>query len=127
LFLTLLTLSSLPGCAPASVSVDVDADGDGLLGSEEADLGTDPAKPDSDDDGADDGTELTAHTDPLDGGEYPYKGGWAIDTCHADIQGEGYANGDVSEDFSLPDQNGQNVHMYSFCDREIYMVFAAFW
>jgi hypothetical protein len=69
----------------------------------------------------------TANTNPLDGGEYPYKGGWSIDACHSDVTGEGYAEGDVSQDFAYPDQNGQNVHLNSFCDREIYLVFAAFW
>ncbi len=114
------------GCA-SEVSIDVDADQDGLLGSEEAELGTDPALADSDGDGADDGVELDNSTDPLDGGEYPYKGGWAIDACHSDIKGEGFAAGDVGDDFALADQFGQEVHLYSFCNRVVYMVFAAFW
>ena len=117
---------ALVGCA-AEVSVDVDGDADGLLGSEEADLGTDPDLADSDGDGSNDGEELAANTNPLDGAEYPYKGGWAIDSCKSEIKGEGLAEGDVSEDFSLGDQFGQNVHLYSFCDRVVYLVFAAFW
>lgn len=127
MILAFLTASTLTGCAAAVVDVDVDADGDGLLGSEEVQIGTDPDKDDSDDDGVNDGAEVDANTNPLDGGEYPYKGGWSIDACHSDVTGEGYAEGDISEDFAYPDQNGQNVHLNSFCDREIYLVFAAFW
>ena len=122
----LYLITSLTGCA-AEVSVDVDADGDGLLGSEETDLGTDPDADDSDGDGAADGKELDAGTDPLDPAEYPYIGGWDIGTCHDDVTGTGYTKGEVAEDFSLVDSNEQNVHLYSFCDREVYMVFAAFW
>jgi hypothetical protein len=114
------------GCA-SEVVVDVDADQDGLLGSEEAALGTDPNAADSDGDGVDDGVELANNTDPLNGGEYPYKGGWAIDSCHDDIKGEGLEEGAVADDFALTDQNGQSVHLYSFCNRVVYMVFAAFW
>lgn len=125
--MTLLFLvHSLAGCA-AEVSVDVDADGDGLLGSEETEYGTDPSEPDSDGDGAKDGDELTANTDPLDGAEYPYLGGWDIGACKGDIVGEGMAEGAVSDDFSLVDSYGQNVNLYSFCDKVVYLVFAAFW
>ena len=116
----------LLGCA-SEVAIDVDADQDGLLGSEEAAIGTDPALADSDGDGADDGLELSSNTDPLDGSEYPYKGGWTIDACKDDVKGEGLAEGDVSDDFSMGDQFNQQVHLYSFCDRVVYMVFAAFW
>ncbi len=124
--MTLMLTLSLLGCA-ASVTVDVDADADGLLGSEEESLGTNPDKTDSDGDGVGDGAELAANTDPLDGAEYPYEGGWEIGACKNDIKGEGLSEGDVSDDFSLLDQFGQNVHLYSFCDNVVYMVFAAFW
>ena len=45
-----------------------DCDGDGLTDDEEEDLGTDPYDPDTDDDGIDDGTEVTGDnpTDPTD-------------------------------------------------------------
>ncbi|MEM7383977.1 MAG: lamin tail domain-containing protein [Verrucomicrobiota bacterium] len=43
-----------------------DADGDGLTDTEEAALGTDPAKADSDGDGLADGLEISLGTDPLD-------------------------------------------------------------
>jgi len=49
------------------VGPDEDPDGDGLTNQEEADLGTDPNDPDTDDDGLLDGDEVNIHgTDPLD-------------------------------------------------------------
>ena len=67
------TNSTLP-CENVSIAVTIsvsdcetDDDGDGLLGGEEATLGTDPADPDTDGDGIDDGTEVGPDVDnPLD-------------------------------------------------------------
>ena len=48
------------------VTVDADADGDGLINEQEALLGTDPLKYDTDGDGLNDGDEVNIyHTDPL--------------------------------------------------------------
>lgn len=124
--LPLLFSTALTGCA-AEVAVDLDDDGDGLLTSAEESLGTDPALADSDGDGTADGLEFKSNTDPLDPNEYPYEGGWAIGACRTDIEGEGRSEGQVSDDFKMMDQFGQNVSLYSFCDRVVYMVFAAFW
>ncbi|MBM4392245.1 MAG: hypothetical protein FJ090_14085 [Deltaproteobacteria bacterium] len=124
--LPLLFSTAIGGCA-AEVDVDLDDDGDGLLTSAEESLGTDPNAADSDGDGTADGVEFKNNTDPLDPNEYPYEGGWAIGACKDDINGEGHAEGEVSDDFAMMDQHGQSVHLYSFCDRVIYMVFAAFW
>jgi len=53
-------------------SAFVDTDGDGLSNEDEVYIyGTDPADPDSDDDGVDDGAEVTFGTDPLDGEDTP--------------------------------------------------------
>ncbi|MDY0062135.1 MAG: right-handed parallel beta-helix repeat-containing protein [Myxococcota bacterium] len=71
------TVDCLDGCPDDGAKVeggvcgcgrpDDDLDADGLLGCEEVELGTDPADPDSDDDGLDDGTEvLDLATDPRD-------------------------------------------------------------
>ena len=50
----------------------VDSDGDGLSNEDEINIyGTDPADPDSDDDGVSDGVEVTFGTDPLDGEDTP--------------------------------------------------------
>lgn len=124
--LLVLFSTALTGCA-AEVAVDLDDDGDGLLTSAEENLGTDPYVADSDGDGVSDGAEFKGHTDALDPNEYPYAGGWEIGACKDDIDGEGFSEGDVSDDWSMMDQHGQNVSLYSFCDRVVYLVFAAFW
>lgn len=105
----------------------VDSDGDGLSDGEEAELGTDPGATDSDGDGFGDAEELEGNTDPTDADDRPYAGGWTIDACRDDIRGEGYAVGDVSTDWSLSDQYGEDVRLHDFCDRVVWMVFAAFW
>ena len=114
------------GCF-AEVKLDADADGDGLLASEEAALGTDPANPDSDDDGWSDGDEAAQHTDPLLDTDKPYAGGWTIGACRDDVEPTGNAAGQVANDFALTDQFGDTVHLHDFCDRVVWLVFAAFW
>lgn len=114
------------GCS-AEVKVDIDPDGDGLSDAEEAELGVDPANPDSDEDGYQDGAELAGNTNPLDQSDHPYAGGWKIDACRDDIQPTGNTAGEVANDFSLLDQHGDQVTLHSFCDQVVYMVFAAFW
>jgi hypothetical protein len=122
----LLPLLTLVGCL-ADVNFDADADGDGLLTSQESELGTNPANPDSDDDGWDDGEEAAQHTDPLDDTDKPYIGGWTIDACRADVESTGNAEGEVANDFALLDQFGDTVHLHDFCNQVVWMIFAAFW
>lgn len=59
-----LTPYFAPSIAPTFI--DVDADNDGLSNAQEREIGTDPAKSDSDNDGLADGLEVnTYHTNPL--------------------------------------------------------------
>jgi hypothetical protein len=104
-----------------------DDDGDGLTNDDEADLGTDPSEADSDGDGTDDGDEIAENTDPLDDADKPYEGGWGKDACRFDIEGEGYDKGQISENFTLPDQFGEDVSLHDFCDRSVLVIFSAFW
>jgi hypothetical protein len=55
------------GLDPRDPSDNATDDGDGLTPLEEFAVGTDPRDPDTDDDGMDDGTEVSALLDPLDG------------------------------------------------------------
>ena len=106
---------------------DADDDGDGLTNAEEDELGTDPDESDSDGDGIGDEEEIDENTDPLDEDDFPYEGGWAKGACRDDVDSDGYSEGDVSKGWTMPDQFGEDVSLHDFCDRTIYMVFAAFW
>lgn len=119
-------LGLLAGCI-AKVDVNVDPDADGLPDSEEASMGTSPANPDSDADGYTDGQEVAGNTDPTLSGDHPYAGGWSIGACRNDITSTGDGEGEVANDFAMLDSHGDNVELSSFCDRVVYMVFAAFW
>jgi hypothetical protein len=116
----------LSGCF-AAVDIDVDADGDGAVNSAEEAAGSDPALPDSDGDNWLDGEEIAQSTDPNDGEDHPYTGGWAIDACRDSIESTGNAVGQVAYNFELPDQFGDTVRLHDFCNRVIYLVFGAFW
>jgi hypothetical protein len=116
----------LAGCL-ADVAVDVDPDGDGLADADEATLGSDPGTPDSDGDGFDDGDEASQHTNPIDAEDHPYLGGWQIGACRDEVEPTGTTEGEVSNNFELPDQFGEMVSFHDFCDQVVYVVFAAFW
>jgi hypothetical protein len=45
----------------------------------------------------------------------------------ADVVGEGYAAGQIAEDWSLPDGTGNLVHLYGFCGKVIYYEGGAEW
>lgn len=104
-----------------------DTDGDGLTDEVETEMGIDPTLSDTDGDGFDDGVETEGNTNPADADDKPCAGGWAKDACREDLEGTGYGVGDISEDWSMPDQFGEQVRLHDFCDRVVYLVFAAFW
>jgi len=94
---------------------DDDLDGDGLTNEEEEEYGTSPYKADSDQDGYDDGVEVDAGTNPADPSDHPYMGGWPIDSCRNDLDGEGWEPGVVVEDVAWVDQYGDAVKLHDFC------------
>lgn len=111
---------ALLGCMPADVDLEFDDDADGLVG--EAEWGTDPANPDSDGDGSLDGAEVAQGFDPMDPSEHPYKGGWVVGKeCRDDVEPTGDAEGDVLNDFTLPDQFGDQWRLHDFCNQELYV------
>ena len=57
----------------------------------------------------------------------PYEGGWPVGACRDEIEPTGNAAGQVANDFALTDQFGDTVHLHDFCDRVVWLVFAAFW
>jgi hypothetical protein len=126
-FLATVSLVGLVGCV-AQVDADLDADDDGLNDGDEILAGSDPQLPDSDEDGWLDGQEIDGFTDPADPERHPYEGGWPIGSCAPGMgEGEGWAEGDIAMDVALLDQFGETVHLHDFCDRAVFIVFAAFW
>jgi hypothetical protein len=114
---------SEPGSEPSSEPND-DNDGDGYSNQEESAAGTNPDYAYS----------------------HPYaNGGYNVGNCpdipnptgptgSHDVQSGGqtytipiYRIGDVAENFTLNDQYGQAVDLYSFCGQTVMIVFSAFW
>lgn len=54
-------------------------------------------------------------------------GGWPIDGCSADVVGTGYAEGDIAESLTFPDQFDATLTLHDFCDHVVYIVFSAAW
>ena len=54
-----------------------------------------------------------------------YDGGWSIGACRDDVVGEGNAEGQVAQNFTLVDQYDQAIELHAFCDRVVYVVFGA--
>ncbi len=122
---------------------NADSDGDGLDDGDEVDnYGTDPLAEDSDGDGYSDGDEVTGGTNPAYEYSCPYTGGYNVGYCEDGVatptgaSGTGsyqtytwsyYEVGDVVDNFTLLDQHGEEVHLYSFCGQHITLVFGAFW
>ena len=119
-----------------------DDDGDGLSNGEEVIYGTDPDDPDSDDDGYDDGDEVSDGTNPTYRYSHVYAGGYNVGYCedgtatptsptgrgsYRTHSGNYYDVGDVVSNFTLRDQHGEDVDLYSFCGQHITIEFGAFW
>jgi hypothetical protein len=122
-----------------------DSDSDGLDDGDEADYGTDPTVADSDGDTYLDGEEVDAGTNPLYEYSHPYTGGYNVGYCDTPPVPTGptgacsfthggstynwtcYQIGDVPENFSLIDQYGEYVDLYSFCGQHITLTSGAFW
>ena len=124
----------------------IDIDG----GGEPDDADTDapePEPPPPSDDGAagddgppdsgpmgDDGSADDGHADggsdggvPQDPPTSPYIGGWDIGNCQDSIVATGTGVGQVVPDFVLTDQNGDQVRLYDFCHKAVFLTAGAFW
>lgn len=106
---------------PAPTAVPVDTDSDGLPDNREVEIGTDPSKPDSDDDGISDGDEVNTHkTAPLNNdtdADNFYDGGELIrgtDPNNPETDGDGLLDGDEEyihkTDPANPDTDGDGVN-----------------
>ena len=125
-----------------------DDDGDGLTNRDEDDkYGTDPGDSDTDDDGWSDGEEvLEEGTSPTSAYSHPYIGDYNVGACPAYpdkatahptgsrvVQTSGgkttvplYEPGDTVRNFTLVDQHGEMVDLYSFCGKFVDVLFFQF-
>ncbi len=121
----LLTAALLTSCDGAQCSED-DRDGDGIIGCEEAELGTDPDVADSDGDGMSDGEEVDCVSDPLDSEEQCYACGWP----HLDpgtLESTGAALGDVVANIPFFDACGERVDLWDFTGEYHILFLTAAW
>jgi thiol-disulfide isomerase/thioredoxin len=133
--------------ADADTDADTDADADTDTDADtDADTDTD-TDPDSDNDG--DGwtnaEESAAGTNPNYAYSHPYTGGYNVGFCSSPPAATGpteavsmvydgatytwdaYGVGDVLNNFSLRDQHGEMVDLYSFCGRHVVITISAGW
>ena len=105
-----------------------DTDGAGLTDDEEADLGLDPNSADTDMDGFDDLTEVEAGTDGTLCWSVPE--GWPQCAAQAEADGRtsnGWAIGDIIEDWPAIDQNGEALSFYDFHGMVVVVDISAGW
>lgn len=125
-------LSELDECMQGSDDDEVDSDSDGLSDLDEFDLGTDPRDADSDDDGISDYDEVHPEsglsTDPADHCSRPdYEGGWGgVGWCCDSLSATSDEVGGIPENFSGLSQHGEEVELYSFCDRPAVLIISSF-
>ena len=92
---------------------------------------------DADGDGYTTGEEQAAGTNPNYAYSHPYTGGYNVGYCDEEPvptgptgdngSGAAYQEGDVVENFTLTDQHGEDVDLYSFCGQYVMIAFGAFW
>ena len=126
-----------------------DTDGDGLDDGDEVQThATDPLNPDTDGDNYSDGDEINKlGTSPTNAYSHPYKGNYNVGACDeypekstahptgsrvVETGGGGktvvplYLPGDTVKNFTLVDQHGEMVDLYSFCGKNVDLLFFQF-
>ncbi len=105
----------------------LDSDGDGVTDVVELQFGGDPYNPDSDGDGWEDGEEVDLGSNPLDSSSVPQLTTWGVDSCASSMVGQGNNVGQVATDFTLTDQNGDDLRLHDLCGRAVMLVASAMW
>lgn len=104
---------ALTSCTSASDEAPDPTDGDCLTADAEREIGTNPAKTDSDGDGTDDCAEVACGSDPLDGREDCYACGWRHDDPGT-LVSQGNDLGDTIENLVVYDQCMEAVRLWDF-------------
>ena len=135
--LSLVVGLGLVGCFGSDADEDDDGDGGGVglpgMGGGGGGGGPDPSS-DDDGDGFTYAEEEAAGTNPDYAYSHPYTGDYNVGFCadgvaegDAGPSGSAYAVGDIAANFSLMDQHGEMVDLYSFCGKTVMLVSGAFW
>jgi len=104
-----------------------DADGDGLADVWELAHGLSTSSSDTDNDSWGDYEEVFGFADPLDSSDHPYIGGWPRGPVPDNLEGEGTGVGSVAPNWSLQDQFGEAVNLWSFYGQVIMIESVAEW
>ena len=113
--------------APDDDDAAPDDDGDGLPDAFEQQIGTDPLDPDSDADGHTDGAEHLAFFFALDATDWPYAGGYPRAPLPDVVTGEGWDEGQVSQDWAGIDQHGETLLLHRFYGLTVVVVVLGEW
>ena len=102
----------------------------GAPGSSDTDTSTDQETDDTDD--TNDSSDTSDTTDTSDTEDEPepnpvYIGGYNTNLCHPKPTSTGFAVGDVSQDFTLTDQHGEQVSLSDFCGNTVLLVASTTW
>jgi hypothetical protein len=106
---------------------DPDPDNDGLTSTFEASIGTDPFDPDTDGDGYEDGLEHLNYFFANDPTDYPYIGDYPRGPIPASVSGQGWSEGQISNNWTHEDQHGQDLQLHRFFGNVVVIELAAEW
>jgi len=139
-YLTLCALSALVACGTDGADSSND---DGFVDGQNG--GNASPDADNDEDGFTNGEESDAGTDPDNAFSRPYEGGYNVAGCETEPVATGPTGtarlessgqtyewptlvvGDIPENFTLMDQYGEMVDLYSFCGKHIMVAMSAGW
>jgi hypothetical protein len=126
-------LLMLPGCTArggggsgGGVSL-IDSDEDGLTDAFEDSIGTDPDDADTDGDGFSDGEEHRSFFFADDASDFPYEGDYPRSAIPREVDGDGWSQGDVSNNWTGTDQWGEDLQLHRFYGNVVVVELAADW
>jgi hypothetical protein len=104
-----------------------DSDEDGLTDAFEDTIGTDPNDPDTDGDGFSDSEEHLNYFFADDATDFPYEGDYPRGPIPREVAGEGWAEGDISNNWIGTDQYGEDLQLHRFYGNVVVVELAADW
>ena len=104
-----------------------DTDGDGLTDAFEARIGTDPDDRDTDGDGFEDDEEHLNYFFANDPTDFPYQGDYPRGPIPTSVAGEGWGQGQVSNNWTVIDQYGEALQLHRFYGNVVVVELAADW